>query len=268
LSYNYFNKDPRRSAHWSISSFAAFLGGFCAGVVANPIDIVYNRQVADALYPNHLQRKYNSFYNGLSKVHAEGALFRGALASGFAYGMLNGGMSNVYDYLKEYLYWIFGPTNWLRPVLLLPTTFLGVCLYLPFDNIKVRFHTMTPLPNGEMPYSSFFDCVLKVWKYEASPYKLSSPIAMLSGGVPAFWKIFTSLYIGVNLSDAAFKFNYMEGDIWEPSTVYEGARQGYIPHEPNHIDRYEAKKYSPFKSQTRPEKNISLGPGTESYIKY
>lgn len=268
LSYNYFNPDPRRSPHWGVSFLAGFLGGFCAGVVANPVDIVYNRQVADALYPQHLQRNYSSFLDGLMKVHAEGALFRGAVSSGVAYGMLNGGMSNAYDYMKEYLYWIFGPTQWLRPVLLLPTCLLGVSLYLPFDNIRTRFHTMTPLPNGEMPYSGFSDALKKIYKYEANQFVYSSPIAMLNGGVPAFWRLFISLYIGINMTDIAFRYNYMEGDIWEPANVYYGPQQGYIPHEPNHIDQYEAAVYSPFKPQTRPEKNISLGPGTNSYIKY
>ena len=75
--------------------------------------------------------------------------------------MLNGGMSNFYDYCKEYVYWIFGPAAFVRPLILIPTTILGICLYLPFDNIRVRFHTMTPLPNGDMPYSGLIDASLK-----------------------------------------------------------------------------------------------------------
>lgn len=133
-----------------------------AGVVTNPIDIVYNRQAADALYPRHLSRNYSSFIDGLTKAHLEGALFRGAVASGLAYGALLGSMSNFYDFNKEYWYWFFGPADWLRPVILLPTALLGMACYLPFDNIKVRFHTMTPLPNGEMPYKSFLHCFTSV----------------------------------------------------------------------------------------------------------
>lgn len=60
----------------------------------------------------------------------------------------------------------------------------------------------------------------------------------------------------------------MQGDVWDTSNVYEGPTQGYIPHEPNYIDEYNAALYSPQRSQTRPEKTISLGPGTHSYIKY
>ncbi len=250
-----------------MTSFAGFLGGFFAGVITNPIDIVYNRQVADALYPNHLQRNYSSFIDGLIKVHAEGAVFRGAVAGGVAYGMLNGGMSSFYDYLKEYFYWFFGPSNFLRPMILLPTTFLGVCLYLPFDNIRTRFHTMTPLPNGEMPYKGFLDAFFKILKYEADVFKYSSPIAFLNGGVPAFWRLFISLFIGINVTDYAFSNNHLEGELWEPSTVYSGPHQGHIPHEPAYIDRYDS-KLSPVKVRSKPEQNISLGPGTQSYIKY
>ena len=43
---------------WSTFSFAGFLGGFTSGFITNPIDIVYNRQAADALLPNHLKRNY------------------------------------------------------------------------------------------------------------------------------------------------------------------------------------------------------------------
>ncbi|MFM7852304.1 MAG: MC/SLC25 family protein, partial [Flammeovirgaceae bacterium] len=134
--------------HWSMMSLSGFLGGFTAGVMSNPIEIVYNRQVADGLLPNHLKRNYSNFFDGLLKVNHERVLFRGAVASGCAFGMLNASMSGIYDYLKEYLYFFFGPPAWLRPLCLLPTAALGAACYLPFDNIKVRLHTMRPLPNG------------------------------------------------------------------------------------------------------------------------
>ena len=235
--------------------------------MANPIDIVYNRQVADSLYPKGLQRGYTSFIDGLTKVHTEGALFRGAIASGMAYGMLNGGMSQFYDFCKEWFYWIFGPSQWLRPMILIPTAALGVSLYLPFDNIRTRFHTMTPLPNGDMPYKSTTDAFFKILKYEGDIYKYSSPIAFLNGGMPAFVRLFVSLLIGINLTDYAYRYNHFEGELWEPATVHTGHQQGYIPHEPAYIERYNT-DFTPIKVKTKPEQNISLGSGTNSYIKY
>lgn len=150
------------SIHWFPGSVASFAGGFCAGVLANPIDIIYNRQAADALLPHQLKRNYKSFLDGLLKVNAEGSLFRGAAANGWSYGMMLASMSYIYDYFKEYMYWIFGPTHWIRPLILLPTVYIGTCLYLPFDNMKVRFHTMNPLPNGQLPYIGLFQSMMNV----------------------------------------------------------------------------------------------------------
>lgn len=192
------------STHVFPGTLASFCGGFAAGVVTNPVDIVYNRQAADALLPNQIRRNYTSFLDGLIKVNAEGALFRGSIASGWSYGMLLASMSYLYDYLKEYMYWIFGPTSWIRPLTLLPTAYVGTLLYLPFDNIKVRYHTMTAMPDGSMPYKRFVHTVLQViisfkynqtLKYEASLTKFSSLIAYHNGGVPAFWKLYINLFI-------------------------------------------------------------------------
>jgi hypothetical protein len=190
--------------HWFVGSTASFFGGFCAGVVTNPIDIVYNRQAADALYPKGFQRSYSSFIDGLVKTHLEGALFRGSIASGCAYGMLGASMSYLYDFLKEYVYWFTGPTLWLRPMVLVPTAVVGTCLYLPFDNVKVRFHTMTALPNGEMPYKGTLSSLAKIYKYEANIWKYSTPIAFLSGGAPAFARIYSLLFM-VNLMKFYFR---------------------------------------------------------------
>jgi solute carrier family 25 oxoglutarate transporter 11 len=150
---------------WPVCSTASFLGGFFAGVVNNPIDIVYNRQVSDSLLPEGLKRNYKGFFDGLLKIQMEGSMMRGAVAAGVASGALLASMSNVYDFMKEYGYWFFGPTSWLRPMVLVPTCAIGTLCYLPFDNIKVRMHNMTALPDGEMPYKSVYDAATKVYIY-------------------------------------------------------------------------------------------------------
>ena len=147
------------------------------------------------MYPKQLQRGYTSFIDGLQKVHAEGALFRGALANGIAIGMLHASMSSVYDWLKEYVYWFSGPTTWLRPFCLLPTALLGLFCFLPFDNMKTRYHTMTALPNGEMPYKQLILAIPKVNHYEGNSKKYSGHLFWYTGGLPAFIKLFTSLYM-------------------------------------------------------------------------
>jgi hypothetical protein len=233
--YNYFNTDPRRAPHWAVGSTASFMGGFCAGVITNPIDIVYNRQAADALYPKGLNRNYSSFLNGLNNVHAENSLFRGATASGWALGATLGSMSYAYDYIKEWIYFFLGPTTYLRPAALIPTSLLGTALYLPFDNIKVRLHTMRVLPNGEMPYRGMVDCLTKILTYECQPNKLSNIFALHNGFSAAFAKMYISLLIGVYFTDYTFQRNYREGELWDGANAFNGPERVLIPHEPDNM---------------------------------
>lgn len=202
--YGFVNPDPRSitinkigQPMWSTWSFAGFAAGFSAGFITNPIDIVYNRQAADALYPKQSQRSYSNFLDGLLKCNHEKVLFRGAVASGMAYGALNGSMSAVYDYLKEYLYYFFGPPKWLRPLVLIPTAALGTAAFLPFDNIKVRLHTMRALPNGQLPYLGFRDAITKALNYEGHNVNYSSPLCLLTGFVPTYIKIYFTLLVVV-----------------------------------------------------------------------
>lgn len=211
---------------------ANFSAGFATGVITNPIDLVYNRQVADSLYPKELRRNYSTFYTGLVKANTEGALFRGAIASGISYGLLLASMSNFYDYCKEWMYWFFGPTNWLRPVCLAPTAFLGVYLYLPFDNIKVRLHTMTRLPDGRFPYTGVLDAFGKIFSYEANYKKYSNLHAFHAGAVGAFMKLYITLIIGCKVTDYSFENNYQEGELLQDGDFFRPPHVGHIPHDP------------------------------------
>jgi len=261
--YNHFNKDPRRAPHWAIGTWASFLGGFCAGVITNPIDIVYNRQAADALYPEGLNRKYTSFLHGLTSVHAENALFRGAVASGVSAGVSLCSMSYIYDQFKELVYFWFGPTQWLRPVVLVPTAYFGCAMYLPFDNVKVRLHTMRALPNGQMPYLGFLDCFGKILKYECNMSKLSNIMAFHNGLSAAFAKLYTTLLIGVYATDVVFQYNYKEGEFWEGANVFSGPQKGMIPHEPDNNFESNMWKSGEFSQPTR---RVYLKEGTSTYV--
>lgn len=102
-------------------------------------------------------------------------------------------MSQFYDYLKEYWYYFFGPPVWLRPTVLLPVSALGTFLYLPFDNLKVRLHTMTKLPNGQFPYAGLKDAFIKAFDYECAVSQHSSILALHTGFIPAFLKVYFTL---------------------------------------------------------------------------
>lgn len=230
--YNYYNDDPRRVRSLGVSTFTNFLAGFGAGLLTNPIDLVYNRIVADPLFPKENRRNYSSFINGLIRANNEGVLFRGALASGLSYGLMLASLSNLYDYLKEYLFYFFGPTDWLRPTVLLPVTFVGAYIYLPFDNIRTRLHIMTPLPDGRYPYLGLVDAFKKICLYEADPKKYSSLHVFHNGFISFYVRLYVSLFIGIKLSDIAFSQKYKEGEFIELGSYYTSPYLKQIPHSP------------------------------------
>ena len=49
--YDWLNPDPRRTARPDWYIMAGIGGGFTAGVITNPIDLVFARQQVDELYP-------------------------------------------------------------------------------------------------------------------------------------------------------------------------------------------------------------------------
>ena len=51
LFYDWLNPDPRRTARPDWMIMAGLGGGFLAGVLTNPIDLVFARQQVDELYP-------------------------------------------------------------------------------------------------------------------------------------------------------------------------------------------------------------------------
>ena len=213
-------------------SFTNFLAGFGAGAISNPIDIVYNRQAADALFPKENRRNYSSFINGLVRANNEGVLMRGAVASGLSYGLLLASMSSFYDWFKEYMYFFFGPTDWLRATCLVPTALIGSYVYLPFDNIKTRLHVMTALPDGRMPYKGVYDALTKITTYESFIGKFTNLHAFHNGFASFYIKLYISLFVGIKLSDKAFNENYKEGEFVEKGNYFSRPYLKQIPHQP------------------------------------
>jgi hypothetical protein len=240
LIYNYTNPDPRRiffillkgARYWPAVSLSNFMTGFAVGVAVNPFEIVYTRQVTDSILPAQTRRNYTSFLNGLLRVNSEGALFRGAVANGISVGLLLGSLSSFYDYLKEYYYYFFGPTHWLRPMILVPTSLLACLVSLPFDNIKTRFHVMQALPDGRMPYNNVFDAFSKIMVFEGNRSKYSNYFAYHTGFASYLAKIYFSLLSGVYMSDYAFRQNYVEGELIEMGDYQTSPYVKVIAHEP------------------------------------
>lgn len=105
-----------------------------------------------------------------------------------------------------------------------------------------------------------------MFTYEASIKHYSSILAFHTGFVPAFVKLYVTLFVGVKISDLAFRdVATAEGRLWEPATVYAPSRPGYIPHE---AQPEELNKIAYNADYLQVQEKISLGPGSNSYIKY
>lgn len=160
--YDKFNSDPRRMARFDYFLAAGVLGGFTAGVITNPIDIVFNRMQVDEMYPEGARRNYRHFLDGLYRTMEEGALMRGSVAGGLKLAMLCSSMTGIYDLCKENSYYFLGP-HWLNRLWSsVIACLVGTLTSMPFDMIRTRLHTMRPLPNGVLPYNGTLDCLQKV----------------------------------------------------------------------------------------------------------
>jgi dicarboxylate transporter 10 len=112
---------------------AGVLGGFTAGVVTNPIDIVFNRMQVDELYPERARRNYRHFLDGLYRTMEEGAIMRGSIANGLKLGMICSSMSGIYDLCKENSYFFLGP-HWINRLWsTVVACLVGTLASLPFD---------------------------------------------------------------------------------------------------------------------------------------
>jgi hypothetical protein len=165
---------------WMI--MAGIAGGFTAGVVTNPIDLVYTRMQVDEMYPDAAKRNYRSFLHGFMKAVDEGVLLRGSLANGAKIAAICASMTNAYDWCKENSYFFFGPSWVNRLWATAAATSIGVAVSLPFDAVRVRMHTMRPLPNGQLPYTSSYDCMKKMLHFESNTHYHSNPGASFFAG--------------------------------------------------------------------------------------
>jgi len=86
-----------------------------------------------------------------------------------------------------------------------------------------------------------------------------------TGFIPAFFKLYTTLFVGIKISDIAFRNIDLEGELWEPANVYSPTRPGFIPHE---VNKEDLKRFSYEMEYLQPKIKVSLGPGSNSYIKF
>jgi solute carrier family 25 (mitochondrial oxoglutarate transporter), member 11 len=180
--YDWLNPDPRRQAKPDFYLYAGIAGGVAGGILCNPFQVVFSRMQVDEMYPEQGRRNYKSFIDGFTKCAEEGALFRGTAATALKLAGLVSVASGVYDYLKENMFYFFGPISANRIIGTAAAAMAATVVSMPFDTVATRLHTMRPLPNGKMPYLGTFDCMVKMIKYECNFYKQSNFAAFYSGG--------------------------------------------------------------------------------------
>jgi hypothetical protein len=180
--YDWINPDPRRTARLDYYIMAGCAGGFVAGMLANPIELVFSRMQVDELYPNGYKRNYKNIVDGLMKATDEGVLLRGGVANGLKMAMLCASMTNAYDWCKENSYYFLGPSWMNRFWATAVAAGFGTAMAMPFDAVRQRLHTMRPLPDGRMPYQDTFDCMTKMWRYEGSQKHSSNLNCFYAGG--------------------------------------------------------------------------------------
>lgn len=219
---------------WPAISTANFLTGFLLGVASNPLELVYTRQISDDLLPKNARRNYSSVFDGLTQVINNRTYGRGSYANGISFGLVLAVATPTYDFLKEYYYDFFGPARWLRGTMLFASTLLASCFAVPFENLKVRLHVMTTLPDGRMPYdpNGVVNNLAKIAYFEGNYLKYSNLFCLYNGFTPFVIKYFTMLYCGLLLSDFAFEEIYKEGEFVDTGNFFKSSHVKNNLHEP------------------------------------
>ena len=73
---------------------------------------------------------------------------RGAMANGLKLAGLVSVAGGVYDYLKENMFYFFGPISANRILGTAAGALAATAVSMPFDTVATRMYTMRPLPNG------------------------------------------------------------------------------------------------------------------------
>jgi hypothetical protein len=200
-AYDWINSDPRRQARPDAFALAGLTGGLALGIATNPVEIVFTRMQADEMYDPRMRYNYKNFIDGLIRTSQEGALFRGAVFNGLRHGTVLAVVTPVYDWLKEQFWYIYGPTELFRITACLLASVLATLLSHPFDSMRVRLHTMRPLPNGKMPYVHSLDALIKFYHYESQIRFNSNGGGLYAGCYAACIRTFGIAYLSMRALD-------------------------------------------------------------------
>lgn len=165
------------------------------------------------------------------KCTDEGVLMRGAIANGARIGALCCSMTTLYDFLKENAYYFMGPTFWTRIWCTVAAGIAGTVASMPFDTIRVRMHTMRPLPDGTLPYLNVFDCFKKIMFYEGNSKYHGNFGCLYSGGQAYAARLIAICLVSQYVLDFYHNRSFVS-EFWQPMRFsYQGGID-YDIHEP------------------------------------
>jgi hypothetical protein len=214
--YDRLNKDPRRHARPDRTAMAGVAGGLLAGIVSNPIEVVFTRMQVDDMYPAGYRRNYSGLYDGLIKASQEGALFKGSVANGLRIAAMISAATSLHDWFKENAYYFLGPHFINRFVATLVASIVATLAAMPFDTIRTRLYTQRQLPNGVWPYRNTFDCLTKMIQYEANTKNHGNLQCFYAGAFSFTARFFLITYVSQYLLDY-YHFSWPKEEMWNPS---------------------------------------------------
>lgn len=214
--YDRLNKDPRRHARPDRTAMAGVAGGLLAGVVSNPIELVFTRMQVDEMYPASYRRNYSSLYDGLIKASQEGSLFKGSIPNGLRIAGMISAATSLHDWFKENAFYFLGPHFINRFIATLLATIVATIGSMPFDTIRTRLYTQRQLPNGVWPYRNTLDCLTKIVRYEANTKNYGNLQALYAGSYAFGIRFFLIAYVSQYLLDY-YTFNMQKEEMWNPS---------------------------------------------------
>ncbi len=229
--YDWINHDPRRYAKPEKLLYAAVPAGIVAGLVTNPLEVVFTRMQVDQLYAKSYRRNYTSFWDGLVKTGQEGALMRGAICNSLRIAMLLGTMTGLHDWFKENAYYSLGPSNINRVLATLVAAGVGTLASHPFDTIRQRLYTMRALPNGVIPYKHGMDAMIKIAAYEANTKHSGNYSALYAGGMTQFLRLTLIFTVSQYVLDFYVQGNRVP-EIWAPAHYSYPTGIDFDIHEP------------------------------------
>lgn len=185
----------------------------------------------DEMYPEKARRNYSSFLEGFTKVAEEGALFRGSIAYGLKLAGLVSVGAGAYDYMKENMFFFFGPISFNRFIGTAAGCAAAMAVSMPFDAVATRMHTMRPLPNGEVPYKNSLDCCAKMFKYECSFDHFSNFGAFYSGGQAYFARLYGIAILSQYILDY-YHNTAKVSEFWQPARYQYQSGIDYDIHNP------------------------------------